>query len=469
MNAANRTPLLAAKSGSRDASVLVIDTDEAAIRFVVDQLSGAGVLVHTAKGLDASIAKFETVHPNLVLVSAESDEQRGRQILGRLLDRDPRAMVILTSMIWSSEEAMEAIRYGAVDYMGKPLRPEHFLERVLHWIRDTGGHVSSESERTWPQTGWMGIIGVSEEMRGVFRRIQRFSPHFQTVLVRGETGTGKELVARAFHLASPRKQGTYLICNCAAIAESLVESELFGHVKGSFTGASQDQLGLIAAAEGGTVFLDEVGELPLAAQAKLLRVLQTGEVRPVGSSKTRQVDVRFVAATNRDLRKMVAQGQFREDLYYRLSILELELPPLRERRGDIPMLARYFLRQFGELYRRPAIGLNHRAMDLLESYQWPGNVRQLENAIGSAVLLAETDVVNRHHFPREFEATPLRREEKGIATLEEVTRNHAQAVMAKCDGNRRKAAEALGISRATLYRLLREIKTLDLTGVTQGL
>lgn len=437
--------------------LLVIDPDHQAIASVLQYLAPIGIHIHSAQTAQAGLSKFHALRPPLVLIDSHVDEAGGLATLQEILLEDPRAQVIVTSSEYSTDAAVDAIRGGAVDFLLKPFNGLDFSKRITKWLSRTHQIPLADPAEGAPPQQWMSLIGASDAMKLLFSRIQRFAPHFRTVLIQGETGTGKELVARAFHGAGPQKSKPMVVCNCAAFSESLLESELFGHVKGAFTGAVQDQPGLVVSADGGTLFLDEIGELPLHAQAKLLRVLQTGEVRPVGSAKPRIVDLRVVAATNRDLRRMVAEKTFREDLYYRIAMLELRLPPLRERKGDIPLLVRHFLRHFGEQFQKPGVRLTPRALRMLEEYSWPGNVRQLENSIGAAILSADGDIVDRHDFPPEFEnGLPSKEDPDAILTLDEVALRHVRYVLDKVDGNRRRAADLLGISRATLYRLLKE-------------
>lgn len=450
-------------------NILIVDPDPQAIADAMRYLGATAVQIHTADENEEALAKYRVLQPQLVLVDSHVQDAQGLTALQQILNEDPKAQVIVSSNEYSTDAAVDAIRSGAVDFVLKPFNGPDFSSRVTRWLgRANRGPRQPKKEESKvgykedyteasPPPQWMGLIGASDAMKLLFSRIQRFAPHFRTVLIQGETGTGKELVARAFHGAGPQKSKPLVVCNCAAFSESLIESELFGHVKGAFTGAVQDQPGLVATADGGTLFLDEIGELPLHAQAKLLRVLQTGEVRPVGASKPKIVDLRVVAATNRDLRRMVMEKTFREDLYYRLAMLELRLPPLRERQGDIPLLVRHFLRHFGEQFQKPGVSLTPRALRMLEDYAWPGNVRQLENSIGAAILSAEGDIVDRHDFPPEFEnARPSQADPVSVLTLDEVALRHVRYVLEKVGGNRRRAAELLGISRATLYRLLKE-------------
>jgi transcriptional regulator with PAS, ATPase and Fis domain len=282
------------------------------------------------------------------------------------------------------------------------------------------------------------------------------------VLITGPTGAGKELVARALHRRSPSSANTLAVCNCSAIVETLFESELFGHVRGAFTGATQDKVGFFEYANGGTLLLDEIGEMPLVTQAKLLRVLQSNEIQRVGSPAARRVDVRVVAATNRDLRAMVAARQFREDLYYRLSMVEIQLPSLAERKEDLPLLERFFLERFAAQYKKPVRGLTRRAQALLARYHWPGNIREMENVLGNACMMAEGDAIDVHDLPERLRSAPgpgpdeMDSTDKDMSSLEAVQRRHTLRVLDAVKGNKTRAAEILGISRATLYRLLQE-------------
>jgi len=309
------------------------------------------------------------------------------------------------------------------------------------------------------------MIGVSPRMQRVFRMIDKVAPTESTVLITGESGTGKEMVATAIHLQSRRAHRPYVIVNAAAVPESLFESELFGHVRGAFTGAASDKVGLLKRADRGTLFLDEVAEMPLAVQAKLLRALQSGEVRRVGDSESSRVDVRVIAATNRDLKRSLEEGRLREDLYYRLSVFQIELPPLRERREDIPLLANYFRERFARRLGKRVTRFSERAQYYLMRYDYPGNVRELENAIERAVTLAEGPEVSEHDLPPAFREARLPLLQEGAAfpyaetmTLAQLEAEHIRRVLVHFAGNTTKAARALGISRSTLWRKMREYR-----------
>jgi len=302
-------------------------------------------------------------------------------------------------------------------------------------------------------------------MLDVFAKIRRVAPHFRTLLVTGATGTGKELAALALHRLSPVRGGRFVVCNCAALVENLVESELFGYVRGAFTGAIQDKVGLFEHADGGTIFLDEIGELSPAAQAKLLRVLQDRQVRRVGSAVSRNIDVRVIAATHRNLKTMVREGQFREDLYYRVAVVEIALPSLANRREDLPLLERYFVEKFATEYKKPIAGLVRRAQTRLSAYPWPGNIRELENVIGNACMMVEGNLIDIGDLPERLRV-PLTAEaliDDKFLSLDEAQRRHVMLVLEGVGGNKSRAAEILGIGRATIYQFLSKMKSEERT------
>jgi DNA-binding NtrC family response regulator len=302
------------------------------------------------------------------------------------------------------------------------------------------------------------MIGRSPLMLELFSQIHRIAPHFRSVLITGPTGVGKELVAKALHRLSPGHKGNFVALNCSSISEALAESELFGHVKGAFTGALQDKVGIFEYADGGTAMLDEIGETPLPLQAKLLRVLQNQELQRVGSPVVRKVNVRVVAATNRDLPEMVSQGRFREDLYFRLCMVELKVPSLAERREDLPLLQRHFLKSFAAQYKKPLAGLTRRAQTLMSRYLWPGNVRELENVIGHACMMAASEVIDVRDLPERIQTLPssAKAESDEQLSMDQLAQVHAQRVLARVGGNKARAAEILGISRTYLYQLLKK-------------
>jgi len=383
-------------------------------------------------------------------------------ILERVLSKDPGVEVILMSGHYSTDSAVEAIQRGARDYLDKPLNLHKLRARIsglLAEVREKEAAFQLE-RRMMDVFQFEGMIGRSPLMLDVFAKIRRVAPHFQTVLITGPTGTGKELVARALHNLRNAGSGPFAVCNCAAVVDTLFESELFGYAKGAFTGASEDKVGLFEYANRGTVFLDEIGEMPLPAQAKLLRVLQEKEVHRVGSPVPRKVDVRVVAATNRDLTALIKEGKFREDLYYRLGMLEIGLPCLADRKEDLPILERFIVEKYAKQYGKKMNGITRRAQNSLSAYSWPGNVRELENVLSLAVMMAEDNLIDLNDLPKLLLTSDSEASVQGhkLVTFEELQRVHLQRVMDHVEGDKTRAAEILGVSRSTLYNLLSRAK-----------
>jgi len=440
--------------------LLAIDDDPQSLEFVKDALAQENLEILTTTDPELGLELVLRRHPQIVLLDLMMPKIGGMELLERILEADPGTNVMLMTGHYSTEAAVEAIQKGAYDYLNKPLSVEKLRQRVDQLMAE-----ARQRRRTLQLDRELlkvyefeGLLGRSPLMLDVFTRVRRVAPHFRTVLVTGATGTGKELVARALHRLSPAASGTFAVCNCSAIVETLFESELFGYVKGAFTGATQDKSGLFEYANGGTLFLDEIGEMPLATQAKLLRVLQSQEIQRVGSPAVRKVDVRVVAATNRDLRARVADKEFRDDLYYRLSMVEVKLPLLAERKEDLPLLVRYLVERFATQYNKPIRGLTRRAQALLARYMWPGNVRELENALGHACMMVEGDLIDVRDFPDTLRKPAERElvEDEDLIPLDELQRRHALRVLARVGGNKKRAAEILGIARTTLYQLLAE-------------
>jgi DNA-binding NtrC family response regulator len=375
---------------------------------------------------------------------------------------DPGAEVILTTAHYSTESAVEAIQKGACDYLTKPISLEKLCRRISTLLSEAENRrrTLELDQELLNACQFEGIVGRSPAMLDVFAKVRRVAPHFQNVLVTGPTGTGKELVARALHRLSPAASGPFAICNCSAIVETLIESELFGYVKGAFTGATQDKAGVFEFANGGTVFLDEIGELPLASQGRLLRVLQNSEIQRVGSPAIRTVEVRVIAATNRNLRSLVAKGKFREDLYYRLAMVEISLPRLMDRREDMPLLQRHFVEKFAAQYNKSVTGITRRAQNRMAIYPWPGNIRELENVIGNACMMVDGPVIDIGDLPEPVrgQSAALAGGDEYLTPLHEVQRRHVMRVLEHVGGNKSQAAEILGISRATVYQLLSQTK-----------
>jgi DNA-binding NtrC family response regulator len=379
--------------------------------------------------------------------------------------------VILLTGHYTPESAVEAVRKGASDYLTKPVKIAALRARIKELVDDAQRRFEAARLETelLQANRFQGMVGRSPQMLELFALIRRVAPHFRVALVRGATGTGKELAAHALHALSPVAAGPFVIANCSAITESLFESEMFGHLKGSFTGASADKKGLFEAAHGGTLFLDELGDLPLAMQSKLLRAIQQQEIKPVGATATKKISVRVVAATNRPLEEMMGSGTFREDLYYRLSMVEIHLPNLSERMEDFPFLVRHFVAHYAGEYGKNLAGVTPRAQALLARHSWPGNVRELENVIGSACMMADGEFVDVRDLPPSFQRVVVAAPSVAVAaataadggglellSLEQLSQRHARAVVEHFAGNKSKAAEVLGVTRSTLYRLLGE-------------
>jgi DNA-binding NtrC family response regulator len=385
------------------------------------------------------------------------------EVLERIVAYDPGIDVILLTGHYSTESAVEAIQKGACDYLTKPISVDKLRERVSKLMAEARHRqrIFRLDQELLETFQFEGIVGRSPLMLDVFAKIRRVAPHFRICLVTGLTGTGKELVARALHRLSPAASGPFVVCHCAAIVETLFESELFGYTKGAFTGATQDKIGVFEFAHGGTLLLDEIGDTPLVTQGKLLRVLQDQEVQRVGSPARRKVDVRVIAATNRNLETLVDEKLFRDDLYFRLSMVEIKLPPLSERKEDLHLLERYFIEQFSERYHKQIKGLTRRAQALLSRHSWPGNIRDLENALGHACMMAEGNILDVRDFPDRLRAPTPKGigEEDESLSLEALQRRHALRVLERLGGNKARAAEVLGVSRTTLYRLLAEARS----------
>jgi DNA-binding NtrC family response regulator len=441
--------------------ILAIDDDPGVLSVLKAGLTGGGVEVLAADDPEVGWEMVRRINPDIVLLDLLMPGLGGMELLDRIVEGNPSIDVVLLTGEYRIEYAVQAIQRGACDYLTKPVDIEFLRERVGKLIAGAQNRIRDiELEEAFVRASQFGeMVGRSPEMLDAFVRLQRIAPHYRSALITGETGTGKELAARALHALSPVSTRPLVVCNCAAIVETLFESELFGHVRGAFTGAVQDRKGMFETANGGAIFLDEVGEIPLTSQSKLLRVLQNQEVQRVGSSAVRNVDVRVIAATNRDLRAMIAKDQFREDLYYRLSMVKVHLPRLVDRKEDLPLLERHFLEEFSQRFDKRIQGITHRAQGLLARYPWPGNVRELENAIGHACMMTAGDNIDVRDLPEELQSYRHSQgpgAEAPLLTLAEAERCHAQYVLDRVGGNKQAAAEILAISRNTLYRILKE-------------
>lgn len=441
--------------------ILVVDDDQSLRRVMKIQLEEAGYEVVLASNGDEAFSLLSELRPSLVITDLQMPSS-GMDLLRQIATSDIDTTVIVITAFATVETAVEAMRIGAYDYVTKPLDFEA-LVLVVHRAMERQGLL--EEVRTLrsvldQRNGFEGIIGRAKNFLRVLDQAARVSQHDATVLIQGETGTGKELIARAIHRNSRRRLRAFIPINCGAIPRDLLESELFGHTRGAFTGAIADKQGLIEAANGGTLFLDEVGELSLDAQVKLLRVQQEGEISKIGAHKPVRVDIRIVAATHRNLAAMVEDGTFREDLYYRLTVVPLQIPALRERREDIPELIDVLLKRARTRHNLPEIRLSPAVIQRLTSYNWPGNVRQLENVIERMLVLATSDIVTEEDLPAELQHHPINQgspwfelPEEGIS-LEAVEKDLIVRALDRFHGNQTHAARYLDVSRRTLiYRM----------------
>jgi DNA-binding NtrC family response regulator len=439
-------------------SILIVD-DEQTIRetcsAVAEQCGMKATGVSTA---EEALEILEHSAVDIVLTDLKLPQTNGVELLKQIHDGHPQVSVVVLTQYGTIESAVEVTRMGAVDYVTKPFRIEELrsrLERVARAVElQQENRLLREQLRTRP--GFGGLIGVSMKMQRVYKMIEKVSQHEYPVLILGESGTGKELVAKSVHFSGPRKDRPFAPVDCSALVPTLIESELFGYVKGAFTGAMQAKQGLLEAAKGGTLFLDEIGDMPVDLQAKLLRALQEREVKPVGSTERRQINVRVIAATNRDLDSAIRAGTFRQDLYFRLNVVQVKLPPLRDRKSDIPILVTAFLEKFSES-NGPVRTISDDAMRRLIAYDWPGNVRELENAIERAVALGSGPIVHVADLPSNLQYSASERvpEKDEILPLEELERRAILRTLRETGGDKLSAARMLGIGKTTLYRKLK--------------
>jgi DNA-binding NtrC family response regulator len=450
--------------------VLVAEDDRVARDLLCEILRGEGYTVEAVDDGAGAIERAAVGRWDLVVSDVRMERSSGLDVLKAFTQKAPGTPVILITAFGDVAGAMEAIQHGAYDYVSKPFNVEELkltVGRALERKRLVAEQKTVPSEAS---THLQDIVGKSPVMLEVYKLVAKVAGSTATVLVQGESGTGKELVARAIHTHSGRAGGPFVPVNCTALTESLLESELFGHARGAFTGAVSSKRGLFETASGGTLFLDEIGDMGPKMQAQLLRTLQDGEVRPVGSSDSIKVDVRLVCATNKDLDEEVKAARFREDLYFRINVVTVHLPPLRERREDIPILVAHFLNKLARRERREVAAMSPEALRMLTGYAWPGNVRELENAIERAVAVAKGNVILPSDLPPEVGGAVGGAagaaaagaggggEGGGIIadrpTLAELERRYIQLVLVESGGNKKKAAEKLGIDRRTLYRAL---------------
>ncbi len=434
--------------------ILVVDDSPTTLEVVERNLTAEGYRVFTCTGVAEAIEVLEGTPVDLVITDLKMPKVSGLELVRHVRENFKDTEVMMFTGYPSIQGAVEAVKTGAEEYLAIPFTDEELLSAVRRAleklrIRRYGWSISAQAPPA-PH----GLIGESEAMRKVSRAITKAASTSATVLITGESGTGKELVSRAIHYGSARSSAPFVPVNCGGIPEGLLESELFGHVKGAFTGATESRAGFFHAADNGTIFLDEVSEMSLSMQVKLLRVIEDKEICMVGSNRTRKVDVRILAATNKDLPTLVKKGSFREDLFYRLNVITIALPPLRERENDILLLARHFLTRFARELSRPLARFSDNALQVLRGYDWPGNVRELQNVIQRLAVMTDGDVIEVPDLPSLMRFSALRK--TGFTrTLAEVEGEYIRNVLASVGGNKTRAAEILGIDRKTLREKLR--------------
>jgi len=433
--------------------LLVVEDDSSVRNTITTFLELEGYAVDAVSSTREALERLRNdVYP-IVITDIYVDERTGLDVLETARQKNPNCAVILMTARGTMETVMKATQGGAFDYIAKPFE----LDRMLDTVKRAEAVTSEQDDENESEIDDLPpseMIGSSPRMVEIYKTISLVAPTNATVLIEGETGTGKEMIARMIHNNSTRANQPFVPVDCGSIAPTLIESELFGAVKGAYTGADRDRMGVFEAANNGTVFLDEIGDLELGFQLSLLRFLQEKEIRPLGSARGKKVDVRVIAATNRDLQKMVEEGKFREDLWYRLNVVRVILPPLVERRGDVPLLAHYFLKKYNERYDQQA-KLTASGLAVLENYSWPGNVRQLQHMMERLTILAPQGKIDEAAVKEAIELTEPR--DSSSETLADTEADHIRRVLAATGGNKSRAAKILGIERKTLYRKLERI------------
>lgn len=451
-------------SGEQSSARVLIVDDEKIIRDSFSRvLLKEGYRVEAVESGRLALERAAEEPPDIVLLDLKMPGLDGMETLRQLRERNPDTVSVIITGYPTIESAVKAVKLGAYDYLTKPCSPEE--------LRIVAARAAERKRLTWENEKLRRqlesriipelVVGESKTMRRVMEVVRKVAPTESTVLLTGESGTGKELIARAIHRLSFRRDKEFIPVDCNALVENLLESELFGHLKGSFTGATSTKHGLFELASGGTFFFDEVGHLTLNTQSKLLRVIQEREVKPVGGNQRIRVDVRIIAATNQNLMEAIAQRTFREDLFYRLSVVPIHLPPLRERKEDIPLLVQHFLQQYNRKRRKPLMGVSPAAMEVLVKYPWPGNVRELENSIERAMILEGGEFISPESFPWLLLRDTGERvwaSSKKLVPLEDLEREHIAHVLQETGGHRSRAAMILGIDRKTLYQKIRKYR-----------
>jgi DNA-binding NtrC family response regulator len=438
--------------------VLVVDDDETVRTFCADVLSELGFEAQAAESARQALEMLESGQFDIVLADVRMPGMSGLDLLKAIRETYPDLDVVMMTGYGTVASAVQAMKQGAYDYLTKPLKVDD-LQRVFQRLGEKQALAAENRllrEQVKTRQGFANLIGTSPKMQKVYRLILKVAPKRHPVLIVGESGTGKELVARAIHTYSPWHMKPFVPVDCGALTPTLIESELFGHVRGAFTGATQSRLGLLATAQGGTVFLDEVAELPVDLQVRMLRALQEREIKPIGSNERTRLDARIIAATNQELQAAVRRGDFRKELYFRLDVVAIKIPPLRERKSDIPALVHYFLDQYGGGESRVA-GVSYEAMTRLMSYDWPGNVRELQNCVQRALALGSGSLIQMKDLPsnllHQVKEGP---QDQETSTLKELERRAILQALEATHGDRLRAAQMLGIGKTTIYRKIKE-------------
>jgi len=457
-------------------SILVVD-DDASLRFLLEEaLKKEGYDISSASNGEEALKIYDPGKFDVVTLDVKMPGMDGFEVLSRIKDIEPQQLIVIITAYGAQKIAIEAVKKGAYDYFTKPFDIDELrlvISRALECRQLNKENIKLKNELT-KKYSFTEIIGASGKMLEVFEMIKKVTSTDVTVLIQGESGTGKELVSRAIHFNSPRKTGPFVKINCAAIPDGVLESELFGHEKGAFTDASSKKIGRFGAANNGTIFLDEIGDMSLATQAKVLRVLQEKEFVPVGATESIKVDVRIIAATNKDLFRSVKEGEFREDLFYRINVVSIKLPPLRQRREDIPLLFEHFMHKFNTEFNKSIKHISLEALELLMKYSWPGNIRELENVLQRAIILSEKDIIAHEDLPFfiQFLNTEVKLETEKVdfsKSLLETVKDVADDVekqliikaLKKTNWNRTEAAKLLKISRKSLFNKMKRFKLLE--------
>lgn len=444
-----------AETADRTYKVLIVDDSKPTLEVIQRNLNANHYDAYTCSNVRDAVRFLSESSIDIVITDFKMPEQSGLELIKHIRDNCVDIEIIMITGHPDIEGAVQAIKDGADDYLVKPFTDTELLEAVQRMVEKLNNRRTVESNQKLART--FGIIGESQKMQNVFHRIEKAASTQATVLISGESGTGKEIVARAIHYNSDRRRNPFVPINCTAIPDSLLESELFGHMKGAFTGAKEERDGFFQIADGGTIFLDEIGDASLNMQSKLLRVLQNKEIRPVGSAKIQHVNTRIIAATHKDLLKLVKSGMFREDLYYRLNVIDVVVPALSERGDDILTLINFFAKKFSTEMNTSLPGFSDNVLKTLKSHAWPGNVRELENLIQRLVVIVDKDTIQTADLPDAMRFNAEGAVEQG-KTLEDIIAVHIQKILTQAKGNKTKAAKILGIDRKTLNSRLKKIE-----------